>query len=138
VYTKAAFKKKGTLFNSKLELNLRGKPLKCYIWSTALCGVETWALRRVGRKYQGSFDMWCRRRMEKISWTDRVRNAEEERNILHTTKRRKAKYTGHTLRGNCLLKHVVEGKLEGRIETKGRQGRRGKQLLDDLKEHGSY
>jgi hypothetical protein len=37
-----------------------------------------------------SFEMWCWRRMEKISWTDRERNEEvlhrvkEERNIVHT------------------------------------------------------
>jgi hypothetical protein len=40
--------------------------------------------------------MWCWRRMEKIGWTDRVKNEEvlnrvkEERNIIHTIKRRKA------------------------------------------------
>jgi hypothetical protein len=62
--------------------------------------------------------MWCWRRME-ISWTDRVRNEEvlhrdkEERNIIHTIQRRKANWIGHTLRRNCLLKHVIEGKLEG-------------------------
>jgi hypothetical protein len=62
--------------------------------------------------------MWCWRRMEKISWTDRVRNEEvlhrvkEERNILHTyKKRRKANWIGHILRRNCLLKHVIEGKI---------------------------
>jgi hypothetical protein len=38
------------------------------------------------------------------------------------------------LRRNCLLKHVIEGKLEGRIEMTGRRGRRRKQLLNDLKE----
>jgi len=35
---------------------------------------------------------------------------------------------------NCLLKHVIEGKLVGRIEVAGRRGRRHKQLLNDLKE----
>jgi hypothetical protein len=77
--------------------------------------------------------------MEKIIWTDRVRNkvlhgVKEERNILHTIKRRKANWTGHILRRNCLLKHVIEGKLEGRTEMTGRRRRRCKQLLDDLKE----
>jgi hypothetical protein len=53
--------------------------------------------------------------MEKISWTDRVRNEEvlnrvkEERNILHAIKRRKVNWIGHILRRNCLLKHVSEG-----------------------------
>jgi hypothetical protein len=51
-----------------------------------------------------------------------------------STKRRKANWIGHILRRNCLLKHVIEGKLEGRIEMTGRRGRRHKHLLDDLKE----
>jgi hypothetical protein len=42
------------------------------------------------------------------------------------------------LRRNCLLKHVIEGTLEGRIEMTGRRGRRRKQLLDDLKEKKGY
>jgi hypothetical protein len=53
-------------------------------------------------------------------------------------KRRKANWIGHILRRNCLLKHVIEGKLEGRIEMTGRRGRRRKQLLDDLKEKRRY
>jgi len=36
----------------------------------------------------------------------------------------KANWIGHILRRNCLIKHVIEGKLEGRIDVKGRQGRR--------------
>jgi hypothetical protein len=58
-----------------------------------LYGAETWTLRKVDQKYQESFEMWCWRRMEKISWIDRVRNEEvlhrvkEERNILHTIKK---------------------------------------------------
>jgi hypothetical protein len=65
--------------------------------------------------------------MEKISWTDRVRNevlhtVKEERNILYTIKRRKANWIGHILRRNCLLKHVIEGKREGRIEVTGSRG----------------
>jgi hypothetical protein len=58
----------------------------------------------------------------------------EERNIVHTIKRRKANWIGHILRRNCLLKHVFEGKLEGRTEMTGREGIRRKQLLDDLME----
>jgi hypothetical protein len=82
--------------------------------------------------------------MEKISWTDRVRNEEvlhrvkEERNILHKIKRRKANWIDHILRRNCLLKHVIEGKLEGRIEMTRRRGRIRKQLLDDLKDKRRY
>jgi hypothetical protein len=57
-----------------------------------------------------------------------------ERNIIHTIKRRKANWIGHILLGNCLLKHVVEGKIHGNREVTGRRGRRRNQLLDDVKE----
>jgi hypothetical protein len=63
-----------------------------------------------------------------------LHRVKEERNILHTVKRRKAKWIGHILHRNRLLKHVTEGKVEGRLEVTGRQGRRLKQLLYDLKE----
>jgi hypothetical protein len=96
------------------------------------------------QKYLGSFEMWCWRRMEKISWTDRVRNEEvlhrvkEERNILHKIKTRKTNWIGHILRRNCLLKHATDGELERRIDVTRRRGRRRKQLLDDLKEKRRY
>jgi hypothetical protein len=67
-----------------------------------------------------------------------LHRVKEERNILHAIKRRKANWIGHILRRNCLLKHAIEGKLEGRTEMTGRRGRRRKQLLDDLKEKRRY
>jgi hypothetical protein len=66
---KAEFNKKKNLFTRKLDLNLRKKLVKCYNWSVALYGAETWTLRAVDQKHLESFAMWCRRMMEKISWT---------------------------------------------------------------------
>ena len=39
--TKTAFNKKRALFTSTLDLELRKKLVKCYVWSIALCGAET-------------------------------------------------------------------------------------------------
>jgi hypothetical protein len=70
----------------------------------ALYGAETWTIRSVDQKYLENFAMWYWRRMEKISWTDHVRNEEvllkvkEKRNILHERSKRKAKGIGHILR----------------------------------------
>ncbi|PNF40453.1 hypothetical protein B7P43_G15551, partial [Cryptotermes secundus] len=141
---KAAFTKKKNLFTSKLDLNLRKKLVKCYIWSIALYGAETWTLRAVDQKHLESFEMWCWRRMEKISWTDYVRNEEvlirvsEQRNILHEIRKRKANWIGHVLRRNCLLKEAIEGKIDGRIEVTRRRGRRRKKMLDDLGDRRGY
>ena len=82
--------------------------------------------------------------MEKISWTDRVRYGEvlqsvkENGSILHTIETRKAIWVCQNRRRNCVLKHVIEGKVEGRIEVRGRGGRRCKQLLDGFKEKKGY
>ena len=60
--------------------------------------------------------------MEKISWTDHVRNEKvllrvnKQRNILHEIRKRKAKWFGHILRRNFLLQQVIEGKMKGQIE----------------------
>ena len=102
---KAAFNKKKTLFTSTLDLNLRKKLVKCYIWSMALYGAETWTLRAADQKYLESSEMWWRRRrMEKISWTDQVRNEDvlprdnEQRNILHKIRKQKANWIGNIVR----------------------------------------
>jgi hypothetical protein len=46
---KAEFNKKKNIFTSKLDLNLRKKLVKCYIWSVALYGAETWTIRARGK-----------------------------------------------------------------------------------------
>jgi len=63
---------------------------------------------------------------KKIIWTGRLNSEEvlcrvkEERNSLLTIKRRKTNWIGHILRRNYLLKHVIEGQIEGRIDVTGR------------------
>jgi len=116
---KAAVNKKRVLFTSILDLELRKKLVKCYIWSMALYGAETWTLLAVDQKHLESFEMWCWRRIEKIIYTNHVRNEEvllrvkEQRNILHEISKWKANWFGHILRRNCLLQRVIEGKIKG-------------------------
>ena len=79
-------------------------------------------------------------RMENVNLTNRVKSEEVsqklkvQRNILHTVTRRKGNWIGHVLRRNCLVKRVLEGKIEGT----GRRGRRRKQLLDGFKKTRRY
>jgi len=53
--------------------------------------------------------------------------------LKNITTRRKGNWIGHNLQRNCLLKHVIEGKVEGMTEVTGGRGGRHKHLLDDLK-----
>jgi hypothetical protein len=56
--------------------------------------------------------------------------------VLHTVNDRNIPHT--IIRRYCLLKHVLGGKIEGRIDVKVRRWRRRKQLLGDLQETVGY
>ena len=62
----------------------------------------------------------------------------EQRNILHEIRKRKANWIGHTLRINCLLQQVIEGKIKGGIEVRVRRGERHRELAVDIKERREY
>ena len=100
-----------------LELNLRKKLVQCYSWGTALGSADRGTLRKVDEKYLESFEMWCWRRMEKVIWTERVKNEVLQGvggNKYPTyNKKEEVNWIGHILRGNCLLTLAVEGKIEG-------------------------
>ena len=55
---------------------MRKKLVKCYVWSMAVYGAVTWTLQTTDQKRLESFAVWFWRRMEKVSWTDHVRNEE--------------------------------------------------------------
>jgi hypothetical protein len=99
---------------------------------------------KVDQKHLESFKMWCSKRLEKISWTVRVRNenvlrrVKELKNILHIITRSRSNWIGYILRKNRLIKHIIEGKIEGGIEVTQRQRRKHRQLLHNHKERGWY
>ncbi|KAJ4430062.1 hypothetical protein ANN_22271 [Periplaneta americana] len=113
--------------------------LSAFVWSVALYGAETWALRRNEEKRIEAFEICIWRRLERVKWTDRIRNEavlermDEERMMLKLTRKRKRNWLGHWLRRNCLLKDALEGMENGRRV----RGRRRYQMIDDIKIYGS-
>jgi len=122
---KEAFTKRRELLRGKLNRNLKKRMIKTLVWSVVLYGSETWTMRKEDIKKIEAFEMWIWRRMEKISWTEHKTNEEvlerigEERTMLKTIRERQKKWIGHTLRGDNLVKTVIEGKMEGK-RTRGR------------------
>jgi hypothetical protein len=49
-----------------------------------------------------------------------VHGVKEERNILHTIRGKMTKWTRHVLNRNCLLKHIIKGKIKERTEVRER------------------
>jgi hypothetical protein len=71
---KGTFNRKISLLTSKLSIQLRKNLVRCYIWSIALYGSETWTARKLEQKYLESFEMRSWRRMEKIKWSEKITN----------------------------------------------------------------
>jgi transposase len=68
----------------------------------------------------------------------RRRRRRKRRRRRRRRRRRNVNWICHNLCRNCLLKHVIEGKIYGRKELTGRRGRRSKHLVDDVEEMGEY
>ena len=124
--------KRKELLRGGLSRNLKKRMIKTLIWSVTLYGSETWTLRKEDTRRLEAFEMWIWRRMERISWTEHVSNeevlqrVEEERAIMATIKMRQKKWIGHILRGESLLRMIIEGRVEG----KRKRGRQRQKLLD--------
>ena len=91
------------------------------------------------RKLIQAPEMWIWRRLENISWEQKIRNEEvlrrvkENRCFITTIYRRQKNWIGHILRGDGLLRDMMERRMMGkRPRGKPRAG-----MMDELME-GSY
>ena len=131
---KKFIEKKSIFTNSKVSIGTRKRFLKCYIWSVLLYGSESWTISAEMKRKLEAMEMWCYRRMLKISWMEFVSNekvlgqVKEEQQILVSITLRQLKFFGHIVRENNLERLVLEGKIDGSRS----RGRQRKKYLDDL------
>ena len=124
------------LTNKKIKIMARKRIVDCYVHSTLMYGAETWTITKGARKRLEAFEMWCYRRLLKLSWTRKTSNervldmAEAEKKVLRTIKDKKLKYYGHVIRYQEIQKDALTGKIDGRRS----RGRQRKTWIDDLKE----
>ena len=66
-----------------------------------MCGAATWTVPKVDQNCLERFEMWCRRRIEVIIWTDGLEKEDvlqriaENKNMIHTIKQKKPNWTKH-------------------------------------------
>ena len=98
---KEAFNRKRSIFCGPLEKELRKKLVMCFVWSVVLYGAETWTLRRNDQKQLEAFEVWICKRMERVKWTDKIKNAVvlekvgEGRIMLELIRNKKIYWLGH-------------------------------------------
>ena len=117
---------KELLTSRQISLNLRKKMLNCYIFSIFMYGSEAWTIPKAQEKKINALEMWCLRRMGRISWKEKKTNKEVceimkyKPALLNIIKSRKLTYFGHTKRHNNICKEILEGRIEG-TRARGRQ-----------------
>uniref|UniRef100_A0A8D8XQX4 Endonuclease-reverse transcriptase n=1 Tax=Cacopsylla melanoneura TaxID=428564 RepID=A0A8D8XQX4_9HEMI len=125
--------------NRGINIPLKARLVRCYIFSVLLYGVESWTLTETLMKKLEAFEMWVYRRILRISWVDKVSNERviqrmnKEKEIVNTIKTRKLQYLGHISRNPERYKIpllLLKGKVEGR---RGR-GRKRTSWLQNLRQ----
>ena len=97
--------------------------------SVVLCGCEIWKMITAKIDKLKVLEMWLWRRLEWISWMDKKYNEEgltmvkENRCRMRTIYQRKKNWIGLVLRGDGLLRDVLEGRMLGK-RPRGRPRRR--------------
>ncbi|XP_060520407.1 uncharacterized protein LOC132698368 [Cylas formicarius] len=134
----AFVKMKAVLCSRDIDLALRIRILKCYVFSVLMYGAESWTLTETMCRRLEAFEMWTYRRMLRVSWVDRVRNIDilnqlnKQTEVIHTIKKRKLEYFGHILRNTKyqILQLIMQGKIDGRRGP----GRRRTSWLKNLRQ----
>ncbi|KAG1656182.1 Transmembrane and TPR repeat-containing protein 4 [Nymphon striatum] len=117
---------KGIFVSRKINIKLKLRLVKCYIWSILLYGVETWTISKKMEERLEAYEMWIYRRIGKVSWTERrtneyvLRMLGIKKQLLNIVKERKLKYYGHIKRHQTVQRITLEGKVEGK-RSRGKQ-----------------
>ena len=59
-----------------VRFGIKKKIIDCYVFSVLNYGCESWTWNKAMSKEMNTCEMWCYRRMLKISWKDRITNVE--------------------------------------------------------------
>ena len=109
-----------------------------FVWSVALYGEDTWTLRRNEQKELEAFEMWVWRRMERVKWTEKIKNAVvlervgEGRIMLKLIRKRKKKLAG------TLAKKELPAEGCSRRYGKREESSRQKNISDDRQHYDKW
>ena len=121
-----------------ITMNLKLRFLRPCVFSIATYGSESWAMTHNNRKRVDAFEMWCYRRLLRVSWKD-IRTSDwvlsmvrYELMLRKTIDSRKLRYLGHISRkDDSIEKFIMQGTVEG---SRGR-GRPSTSWTDDIKRY---
>ena len=128
-------------FTGQSSTTTKKQMIKSLVWSVALYAAEAWIMRKIDTQRLEAFEMWCWRKMFKISYEEHVTKdevlsmAKEKRSIIGRITKQQKLWIGHNLRH---LDNLLTLTIEGRFIGKRRQGSKRCTFLDRLKSGEDY
>ena len=113
-------KDRGVLVKTKMRL------VNVLVFPVVLYGSESWTMTKADRRRVDAFEMWCWRRVLRISWTERVTNKEvlartsPHMSLEAMALKHKLSYFGHVMRAHGMERDLMLGKVTGK-RRRGRQ-----------------
>ena len=105
----------------------KGPSSKCMVFPVVMYGYESWTIKKVDCQRFDAFELWCWRKLLRVSWTERRSNQSilKEINFEYLLEglmlKLKFQYFGHLMwRADSWEKTLMLGKIEGR-RSRGRQ-----------------
>ena len=136
-----AFWKKATIMRSNISMKTRIRILMCYVFAVVSYGCETWTYSKAIDHKINAFEMWCYRRMLRISLNSHTTNINvlqkigvKETTMLNNMKNRKLSYAGYIMRNTSGHYDTLLKTIEGRLEGKRGRGRPIRTWVDDIRE----
>ena len=110
-----------TLKSRDITLPTKVHVVKAIVFPLVMYGYESWTKKRAECQRIDAFELWCWRRLLRVSWTTRrsnqliLKEISPENSLEGLVLRLKLQYFGHLMRRtDSLEKTLMLGKIEGR------------------------
>ena len=122
-----------------ITLETKVKLVKVLVFPIVLYGAETWTMRKHERRKIDAFELWCWRRVLRVSWMERktnisiIENIKPEWTLESRVPKAALSYFGHVLREGGMEDDMMLGRMNGARK----RGRPRQRWLDTLKGYAS-
>ena len=109
--------------------------VKAIVLPAVMYGCETWTIKKAERRRIDAFELWCWRRLLRVSWTARrsnqsiLKDISPEYSLEGLMLKLKLQYFGHLIRRTDSLEKTL---MLGKIESRMRRGQQRMRWLDSI------
>ena len=116
-----------SIFKSRdITLPTKVRLVKAMVFPVVMYGCESWTVKKVEHRRTDAFELWCWRRLLRVSWTTKrsnqsmLKEISPEYSLEGLILKLKLQYFGHLMRRiDSLEKTLMLGKIEAEGDNRG-------------------